>query len=179
MHHYWELTAITVVLSILAWCCVRDRPASLERKVESQAFFATLGESTGSRTVWCAALLSGFLFAPIAVFAGLWCIPFLTDLYGKAVWVKSSSAVIFIGLAAGGISTAKLSLWTHRAVLVIRGCAIVSLIAMCVIAEVRHVPAGLMILLLFLLGFSISAYMLIFTVVSNEDLKQASATAFG
>ena len=78
-------TAITVVLSILAWCCVRDRPTSLERKVESQAFFATLGESTGSRTVWYAALLSGFLFAPITVFAGLWCIPFLTDLYGKAV----------------------------------------------------------------------------------------------
>ena len=172
-------TAITIVLSILAWCCVRDRPASLERKVESQAFFATLSESTGSRTVWYAALLSGFLFAPITVFAGLWCIPFLTDLYGKAVWVKSSSAVIFIGLAAGGISTAKLSLLTHRVVLVIRGCAIVSLIAMCVIAEFRHVPAGLMILLLFVLGFSISAYMLVFTVVGNEISKQASATAFG
>jgi len=172
-------TVITTLLSILVWFTVRDSPVSVQKSIIQSPFFSTLVESMRSKTVWLAALLAGFLFAPITVFAGLWCIPFLTVIYGDTILVKHSSAIIFIGLAVGAILTAKFSQWTQSTVFIIRCCAVVSLLAMIVITEGGHIPPVIMLILLFLLGFCIAGYMLLFTVVSKVVSKQASATAFG
>lgn len=168
----WQGTVIGVgvfalVLGFFIWLVVYDRPSDdpepeellqqKRQKLNIKALFRL-------PQVWLVGILSGFIFVLPSAFAGLWCVPFLRDLYGVSVkYAAFASSMVFIGIAIGGPVTGWFSdRIGRRKPVIIAG----SFLTLGVLLVILYVPISFftMTILLLLLGLLCSEYVLAFAI---------------
>lgn len=109
---------VTLVGAILIWLVVRDDPAErgyasyVHREAGHQAVppLTALRSVIGERDTWLLFFAAGFSSAPLLVFAGLWGVPYLTQVYGLE---RSQAALLtstmLLAWAVGGPALGALS----------------------------------------------------------------------
>ena len=167
-----------LILAGLFYLIVRDKPVGALSQTGSIDKFSMhdVWMVLSNKQNWLITLYSGFAFAPIDGFAGLWCIPFLKETYQVThTQAAGLGSLIFLGLAFG---SPLLGLWSDRInkrlpVMLIN--AFVALFTITLIIYVNHFPLWLLGTLLFIFGFSTGAFMLGFAL--GRELNKITVAA--
>jgi MFS family permease len=129
-----------------------------------------------SKQNWMLTLYGGLAFSPLAVFGGLWGNPFLQQAY-EINKTQSASLVslVFVGLGVGSPLLGMLSdrLGERRNLMIIStllSCLSITLVLYC-----HGLPIWLLGVLLFSFGFTLGAFVLVFTI--GKELNKAHLTA--
>jgi len=167
------------VLTFLFAVIVRDAPAFVHHDNVIEGYrleFKDILQVLKSKQNWLLTLYNGLAFSPVAIFGGLWGNPFLEQAYHLS---KTESATmvsfIFIGL---GVGSPLIGMFSERLgnkrnvmfVCTLIACAAISIVLYC------HPLSNLVLgSLLFIFGFSLGAFMLVFAI--GKELNPAFLTA--
>ena len=184
-HSLIYIAALGLILAFVYWLSVRDdgphapEPYSLG-DTHTQPVWAGLREILKNPQSWWLSLYSGLAFAPVSVLGGLWGVPFLQEAYGFS---RTDSAGIislaFFGFAVG----APLWGWLadrigHRKPLMWMG-TILALVAIALVLYQPDLSAIECRILMFMFGFTISTFLLCFTMIRQVNRLILAATAIG
>lgn len=164
------------VLAFVFLFVVRDKASHPETREMPGISFKDVVQVFKNKQNWLLTLYSGLAFSPVAVFGGLWGNPFLEQAYhlGKTQ-AASMVSLVFIGLGLGspilGMLSDKLS--NRRGVMFLS--TLVSGLAITLIIYVPALPMSLLSILLFVFGFGLGAFMLVFAM--GKEINHASLTA--
>jgi MFS family permease len=168
-HYGWRHTLLYAAflgffVTALYWLCVRDKSKvnlTDDLQLTGGLDFAGLKQLVASKKVWLLACYSGFAWAPLAVFGGLWGDPFLQATYNLTITQASSLVTVaFIGLAFGGpVCGYVASKLNNRWLLMFAGLGL-SLFSVCYVVFGNNHPLFLLAAALFLFGFGTGAFML-------------------
>lgn len=178
-----DLGIAGVVLGLLFFLVIRDR-APHHQEVglapQNRTVLQNLKTIFRNPQAWYLSFFSGFAFAPVSAFGGLWGVPFLTEAYGySAEAAARGSSLIFLGFGFG----APLFGWLsdrigRRKPVMFWGTAVAALCLVSVLYMPGLDPAWVY-GLLFLFGFSISAFLLCFTMIKEIHYASLAATSVG
>lgn len=173
-----------LVLAVIFWFVVRDKAPThkRERQINSPniSLIKSLKQILKSPQSWWLSVYSGFAFAPVMVFGGLWGVSFVAEAYHLSASIAAQEvSLIFIGFAIGAPVFGYLSdrLGKRKGVMFWG-----TLCALVTISTVVYSPGyslSLLSLLLFLFGFSISSFLLCFTMIREVSAPLLAATAIG
>lgn len=166
-----------ILLAIVFWLVVRDNPSKKAEK--TYPVFQGLKKVLSSSQSWILSIYSGLAFAPISVFGGLWGVTFIRESYQiTQVNAAHLTSLIFIGFAIGSPLAGYFSdILGKRKPLMYIGTAL----GLLSIFFILYVPLPLIILgcALFLFGFTISSFLISFTMIRENSAKVIVATAIG
>lgn len=180
-----ELIGIVgLILSVIFWIVVRDKAPGHKREkhiVPSRlSLFKSIKQIFQNPQSWWLSIYSGFAFAPVMVFGGLWGVSFITEAFGLSHHSSAQMvSFIFIGFAIGAPTFGWFSDWLGRRRIVMLWGTALALIAISTVIYVSGLPLYLLGLLLFVFGFCISSFLLCFTMIREVHLPILSATAIG
>lgn len=186
-HVGWRKTMVIFgiigfLISAGTWLFLRDRPKGSE-EIEAQQrlnIWAALTSVLRNRQTWPIALYSFAIWAPIAAFASLWGVPFLTNAYHFSNVVAGNGiAMIWLGTAIGSPAAGWLSSLIQRRCSILWGLAIIGLFAMLGTVYIHHLSLILLFSLLFLIGFAAGGQSLAFAVVKDNNSTNTSSAAMG
>lgn len=173
-----------LVLAVLFWLVIRD--VSPEKKEEihiaPQRFSLkfSLKQILKNRQALWLSVYSGFAFAPIMIFGGLWGVSFISETFLLSSNLSAQiSSLIFIGFAVGAPFFGWFSDWIGRRVIVMFWGTLVALISISAAIYLPGLSAGSLSVFLFLFGFSISSFLLCFTMIREINAPILAATAVG
>jgi MFS family permease len=177
------LGLVGFVLAMLFWLIVRDRPK--EDKEEHNSLNRT-SVISGLKNIfknpqsWWLSLYSGFAFAPVMVFGGLWGVSFIEEAFDAPSHLGAQMvSLIFIGFAAGSPFFGWLSDRIEKRHPIMVFGTLLSLISICLVIYLPNIPIALASILLFGFGFFISGFLLCFTMIREINLAFLAATATG
>jgi MFS family permease len=125
---------------------------------------------------WLLFLYGGFAFSPAAIFGGLWGNPFLQQAYHvNKSEAASMISLIFMGLAIGSPLLGMMSDYIGKRKRFIVQGTIVSLLSLLIILYGKSLPLWCIQVSLFTFGFSLGAYMLVFTL--GKEINPLAFTA--
>lgn len=160
------------VLAIIFAIVVRDKKKPEAKK---SLTYLDLKNVIFNKQNWLMTLYGGLTFAPVSIFGGLWGNPFLKAAYQfnehQAAFFIS---LIFIGL---GLGSPLLGLFAERIggrERVIFLSTLLAGLCMTLVLCIRPMPLPILGVLLFLLGFGVSGYILIFSIA--KDLNSSIVT---
>jgi MFS family permease len=183
--HAIEIIGVSgLILAFVFWLVVRDRPAShaMEKNIASSrlSLFESLKKVLANRQSWWLSIYSGFAFAPVMVFGGLWGVSFISEAFGLSSNMAAQTvSLIFIGFAVGAPFFGWFSDWLGRRKIVIFWGTFLSLITLSTVIYAPGISHSFVTLLLFLFGFFISSFLLCFTMIREINLPVLAATAIG
>lgn len=181
----WVLAALGLVLAILIFVIVRDRPPDASgdppRKVETLgAAFRGLGIVIRRPQTLLIALAAMMLSTPILTFGGLWGVPFARLIYGidrpEAAFLISTS---LFGLAAGGPAWGWISDRIGRRRAPILWGTALSLVSVSILLYVPDLPKEAFRALLFAFGFGAAAMAVTYAAVREHNADGATGAALG
>jgi MFS family permease len=171
-------------LAAIFWIVVRD--ISPEHKIEKHivaqniSFFASLKKVLKNRQGWWLSIYSGFAFAPVMIFGGLWGVAFTSEAFSVSQNIAAQAvSLIFIGFAVGAPVFGWFSDWIGRRKIVMFWGTLVALITISAVIYAPGLSRFSLTLFLFLFGFSISSFLLCFTMIREVSLPILAATAIG
>ena len=163
-----------VVLALLFLLCVRDK--STESQHHAQVTLKDILQVFKNKQNWLMTLYSGLAFTPIAVFGGLWGNPFLQAAYDLSkTQAASMVSLVFIGFGLGSPVLGILSDRLGDRVRVMIGCTLFSCVAITLVLFWHSMPLTLLAFLLFMFGFSLGAFMIVYAL--GKELNSAALTA--
>jgi MFS family permease len=173
-----------LVLAVLFWSVVRDRSPDHKRErhiVSPKAnVFANLKKIFTSSQSWWLSVYSGFAFAPVMVFGGLWGVSFIAEAYQLSHNIAAQQvSLIFIGFAVGAPVFGWFSDWLGKRRPVMFWGTVCSLASITMIVYLPGTTLYTLGFLLFIFGFSISTFLLCFTMIREINLPVVAATALG
>lgn len=181
-HFGWRycLSIVGVVgfgLALLFFMVVRDGPDGSQNKTTaSRITLKELSQVFKSKQNWLLTLYGGLAFAPIAVFGGLWGNPFLELAYHLSKTEAASMiSLVFIGLGLGSPLLGLLSDRLQNRRYIMLGSTLVSCAAITTVLYCHALPTGYVSALLFLFGFGLGAFMLVFAM--GKEMNPLSLTA--
>ena len=183
--HAMEVIGIAgLVLAGIFWLVVRDLSPEhkKERHIISQSisFIDSLKRVLRNPQAWWLSVYSGFAFAPVMIFGGLWGVSFLSEAFEVSHNISAQSvSLIFIGFAAGAPFFGWFSDWLGRRKVVMFWGTLLALITISGVIYTPGLTRSSIMLLLFLFGFSISSFLLCFTMIREISLPILAATAIG
>jgi MFS family permease len=167
------------ILTILFALIVRDAPSSFKKtkpEIHSHVSFKEILAVFKNKQNWLLTLYGGLAFCPITVFGGLWGNPFLEQAY-QLTKTQAASAIslIFIGLGLGSPILGFISdrLGERRYVMFVS--TLISCIAISLVLYCHPLPAWFFSFLLFIFGFFLGAFMLVFAI--GKELNSVKLTA--
>lgn len=173
-----------LVLAATFWLIVRDRAPDHKSERHIVPTRITFVESVKlifqNPQAWWLSIYSGFAFAPVMVFGGLWGVSFLSEAF-KLSQNMSAQAVslIFIGFAVGAPVFGWFSDWIGRRKIVMFWGTLLGLVAISLVIYAPGISFFSLSFLLFFFGFSISSFLLCFTMIREITLPILAATAIG
>lgn len=180
-----ELIGIAgLILASVFWIVIRDKaPGHVrERHIVSTkiSLLESIKQVLKSSQSWWLSIYSGFAFAPVMVFGGLWGVSFITESFGQTQNMSAQMvSLIFIGFAVGapffGWFSDRLG---RRRIVILWGTAL-AFIAISAIIYAPGISAYALAFLLFIFGFFISSFLLCFTMIREINLPILAATAIG
>lgn len=177
------IALIGFILAALFWLVVRNAPAHhVAYRVTPQriSVLASCKEVFRNPQGWWLSLYSGLAFAPISVFGGLWGVPFLAQYYGLTHTAAANHvSMIFIGFAVGAPIFGWLSDYIgRRKIVMVIGTALAAAFSILVLA-MPPMPLIVLSCIMFFFGFSISSFLLCFTMIREINPPILAATAVG
>lgn len=174
---------IGFVLAILFWLIVRDAPlhhASYTLTPQKRSLLSSCKAVFKNPQGWWLSLYSGLAFAPVSVFGGLWGVPFLAQYY-KVSHTQAANHVslIFIGFAVGAPIFGWFSDLIGKRTPVMLIGTILGFVASALVIFLPPMPLAVLALLMFGFGFSISSFLLCFTMIREINAPILAATAVG
>lgn len=175
---------IGVVLALFFWFTVEDKPVehTIERHIVSMklTFWHSLKKVMDNPQAWWLSIYSGFAFAPVMVFGGLWGVSFIQEAFTLSHHLSAFLvSLLFIGFAIGAPLFGWLSNRLERRKNVMLWTTICALIALSLVIYVPNMHKTLLGILLFAFGFFISGFLLCFTMIREINLPSLAATAIG
>ncbi len=183
--HAMQVIGITGLgLAALFWVAVRDRSPDHAREKHLVPTKMSLGESLRkvlkNPQAWWLSVYSGFAFAPVMVFGGLWGVSFTAESFGLSPNMAAQVvSLIFIGFAVGAPTFGWFSDWLGRRRIVMFWGTLVALLLISIVIYVPNLSFSILFVLLFLFGFAISSFLLCFTMIQEISLPILAATAIG
>ncbi len=171
-------------LAVLFWIFVRDQSPDHNREKHIAPAAASFGASvkkifTNAQSWWLS-LYSGLAFAPVMVFGGLWGVSFLSQAFSLSKNLSAQMvSLIFIGFAIGAPFFGWFSDWLGRRKIVMFWGTLASLSSLSLVIYVPSLAFYHLAFLLFLFGFSISSFLLCFTMICEIHTPLLAATAIG
>lgn len=167
---------IGFALAALFVCVVRDLPEIKLHASRSTITWSNLFSLLKNKQNWLLTFYSGLAFSPIAVFGGLWGNPFLQQAYHLDVTQAGALvSIVFIGLGIGspllGILSEHLASRRHLMLF----CTFISCLALTLVLYMP-VPMWLLSVLLFVFGFGLGSFVLVFTIGKEINLPALTAT---
>lgn len=190
IHHFgWRhsmvfLGIIGVILAIAAWIVIRDfpegaRPEKVKNKGTSQVLQG-LGQVLRRWQTWHIAIYSFFIWAPIVVFAALWGVPFIAELFHTSVAVASSAlSMVWIGIGLGSPLLGWVSEKLGVRCLPLTVSAVIGLVSSTAIVYAPDLSFVTMYFLLFLFGVAAAGQSLSFAVIQDKTDPKYMGTAIG
>ena len=180
-----ELIGIAgLILAVVFWIVVRDKAPDHQREkhiVPSRlSLFSSIKKIFQNPQSWWLSIYSGFAFAPVMVFGGLWGVSFIMEAFELTHHSSAQMvSIIFIGFAVGAPVFGWFSDWLGRRRIVMLWGTVLALIAISTVIYVSGLSVYLLGFLLFVFGFSISSFLLCFTMIREVNLPIFAATAIG
>lgn len=173
-----------LILAALFWIVVRDRAPdhSREKNLTSEkiSIFDSLRKIFKNPQSWWLSIYSGFAFAPVMVFGGLWGVSFIGQSFQLDHNIAAQMvSLIFIGFAIGAPVFGWFSDWLGRRRIVMIWGTIVALLSITTVVYAPGISVFMLAFLLLLFGFSISSFLLCFTMICEINLPILAATAVG
>ncbi|HSW87055.1 MAG TPA: MFS transporter [Rhabdochlamydiaceae bacterium] len=173
-----------IVLAMLFWFVVRDRAPDHKRErhiaPQKMSLFESLRIILRKRQSWWISVYSGFAFAPVMVFGGLWGVSYIQEGFGVSHNLAAQTvSLIFIGFAVGAPVFGWFSDWLGRRNVVMFWGTLIALLSISTVIYAPNISHLMLVFLLFLFGFSISSFLLCFTVIREINLPILAATAIG
>lgn len=173
-----------IVLAMLFWFVVRDRAPDHKRErhiaPQKMSLFESLKIILKKRQSWWISVYSGFAFAPVMVFGGLWGVSYIQEGFGVSHNLAAQTvSLIFIGFAVGAPVFGWFSDWLGRRNVVMFWGTLIALLSISTVIYAPNISHLMLVFLLFLFGFSISSFLLCFTVIREINLPILAATAIG
>lgn len=154
------------ILAFLFLLLVRDRPKHAAFFVEPKVKYSFKDALSviKNKQNWLLMLYAGLVFSPLAVFCGLWGTPFLQEAYHLS---KEESALMvsiaFIGFGIGSPILGIISSWVGNMRSVMVSFTLLSCAAICIVLYSQNMPHWQLGTLLFIFGFCLGTYMLVFS----------------
>jgi MFS family permease len=173
-----------LILAAVFWLIVRDISPShkKEKHIVSQSisFLESLKRVLKNRQGWWLSVYSGFAFAPVMIFGGLWGVAFISEAYTVDQNIAAQAvSLIFIGFAVGAPVFGWFSDWIGRRKIVMFWGTLIALLTISAVVYAPGLSQLSLTFLLFLFGFSISSFLLCFTMIREISLPILAATAIG
>lgn len=175
---------IGLVFSLLFWAIVKDR--SPGHVIAHRLAPPPLPLTTSLKKIllnpqsWWLSIYSGFAFAPVMIFGGLWGVCFLREGYRLPETIAAQMvSLIFIGFAVGAPVFGWVSDWLKKRCIVMFFGTLGALITISLVLYATDFAKDFLVPLLFLFGFSISSFLLCFTMIREISLPILAATAIG
>ena len=175
-----------IVFTVFIAVIIRDQPPKplalyLEKQTKanenSEIAFLKIFKN---RHIWTTALYGFAIWAPITVFATLWGIPFLREIYTlSSVHAAAIIAMIWIGTAIGGPFLTWFSNVVQKRRLPMIASALLGLISSLIILYYPSLSFSWLAIGLFLFGVSSSSQALCFGLVIDTQPKHLIGTASG
>lgn len=173
-----------LILAAAFWLVTRDKAPShqIEKHLVSTRvpLLESLRKILKNPQSWWLSLYSGFAFAPVMVYGGLWGVSFTQQAFGLTQNVAAQTvSLIFIGFAVGAPIFGWFSDWLGQRKSVMFWGTFISLISITLIIYLPGISQIFLTFLLFLFGFSISSFLLCFTMIREITSAALAATAIG
>jgi sugar phosphate permease len=184
----WQNTLVLIAtmgffLTAIFWIIVRDSGthASIQHEVTTKVpLWAGLFEILKKRQTWLLSLYSGFTFAPVAVFGGLWGVPYLQTAHDFTRTVAAEAvSLIFIGFAIGSPLFGWFSDYFGRRLPIMAWGTLGSFITITITLYWPDISAPVASILLFIFGFCVSSFLLCFSMIREINRLVVAATALG
>ena len=172
------LACIGFGLAAAFWLIVRDRTEGtvLVRRGMWQSLKGVLKDPQS----WWVSFYSGFAFAPVMVFGGLWGVSFVKDAFHLTHNMAAQAvSLIFIGFAIGGPVFGWFSGYIGKRSVVMFWGTLTALISITAVIYMPSLSATMINALLFTFGFSISSFLLCFAMIQEMHTVSLAATAVG
>lgn len=171
-------------LAALFWVVVRDRSPDHAKECNPAApkisLLDTMKAIFKSPQSWWLSVYSGFAFAPVMIFGGLWGVSYTQEAFKLSHSMSAQMvSLIFIGFAVGAPVFGWFSDWLGSRRSVMLWGTIAALVAISTVIYVPGVSSCLLAFLLFSFGFSVSSFLLCFTMIREIHLPYIAATAIG
>ena len=171
------------LLAVVFALIVRDKaPHHHAPATSSKSFniFKSLKSILRNRQSWYLSFYSGFAFAPVSTFGGLWGVPYLTQAHAVNPHAAAqASSLIFLGFALGCPLFGWFSDYIKkRRAVMFWGTFLAAICLTCVI-YLPSLPFSLIAIGLFFFGFFISSFLLCFTMIKELQYVSLAATSIG
>lgn len=170
----------------LAICCafiIRNRPPKHKHPPavkEILSVWKKLKDITLHRQTWWIGLYAFSSWAPVAIFAALWGVPFLMDNYGVSNTVAAvATGMVWLGIGLTSPVLGWLSDKLGRRRLLLRVCSLIGLIASSCVIYLPDLPFSVTCILLFFFGIASSGQILTFALIKDINRPSMTATAIG
>ena len=181
------LVVIGFILTLFFYLIVRDRPKFI---VHEENFQVPKPKKVPIKTAlisilkkpqtWILSIYSGLAFAPVTTFGGLWGINFLeTKYHFDHTTASYLTSTVFIGFAIGAPVFGWFSNLLGRRKPIMMIGTIVSFLLLSLLLYSPSLSSTATATLLLLFGFSISSFLLSFTVIHEINIPIVTATAIG
>lgn len=174
----WGVGLVGIALAVLFFIFVRDgKKEELALEVKYGVSFKDILNVVKNKQNWFLTFYSGLIFTPIAVFGGLWGNPFLVSVYHLSTEDAATvTAAAFLGLAVGAPLLGLLSDYLEERMKVMMAGTILAAISIAIVVYATNLHLTALIVLLFLFGFGIGAFMLCFAVGKEANPLALAAT---
>jgi len=175
---------VGLILAGLFWMVIRDKSPDheKERPIASNkiSLLNSLKQVLTNPQTWWLSAYSGFAFAPVMVFGGLWGVSFITEAFKLSHNMSAQMvSLIFMGFAIGAPLFGWFSDRLKRRRIVMLWGTFVALAALSLVIYTPGISTFSLAFLLFIFGFSISSFLLCFTMIREINLPILAATAIG
>lgn len=177
---------IGIAFTVVFWMFVRDAGkvnvtlTPTLSTFKQPPFWAGLVEILKKKQTWLLSLYSGFAFAPIMVFGGLWGVPYLQAAHQfSKIEAASAVSLIFIGFAIGSPILGWLSDTLGRRWPVMAWGTVGAFISILIAMYCPGISVMAASTFLFLFGFFISGFLLCFSMIREINRLAVAATAMG
>jgi MFS family permease len=182
----WRMTfqfcfIFSVILFLFAFFSVKDRRKNLihnEHAARKIKFVENFIVVLKSKDAWICGVYSGFLFAPLSVIGCLWGVQFVMTDYGFSLERSATAvALIFVGAAIGNpivaLVTEKYKIRKHMMLL----CAVLEFFLVSILIYIPVLPNIILHVVIFLIGFLSTSYIIPFSIIREKIPAYACATA--
>ncbi len=180
---FYVAALIGVMLCVLIFIFVRNRPnyspIPTHAEIKAKQLPLTYGLKCMIKTPqsWLIAAFAGLMVVPIIAFGEFWAVPFIQTTHHMPKETAATMIMfIFIGIAVGGPFNGFLSTRLRRRKIIMVVGNIGALAVLCTIIYITDLPAILLALCLFLLGFFASTMLLSFSLNHEIHPPEISAT---
>lgn len=190
-HFSWRTTqvgagVVGIVLSVLLWLIIRDRPQEVVNKTKHKLITTNLTEKQRLKKVlshpqtWCAGICAFAAWTPMTLFSAWWGVNYLAKYYNISM-VDAGQAITFIWLG-NAFASPVIGWWSNRINsrrIPLIFSASLATVSSLVMLYVPHLSWGVMCLSLSLLGVAASSHAITFGVVQDNMPPEVAGTAVG